>query len=41
LIDGEVVAGRDKGFLKRLLGGGWPDPEAVVAELKKRQIPSP
>lgn len=32
----EVVAGREKGFLTRLLGGGWPDPEDVVATLGKR-----
>lgn len=35
--DGELVAGRGCGLLRRLLGGGWPDPDEVVAELGKRQ----
>jgi hypothetical protein len=37
LIDGEVVASREKGFLTRLLGGGWPDPRSVVDAVRDRQ----
>lgn len=35
-VDGETVASRQKGFLTRLLRGGWPDPEAVVAAVEER-----
>lgn len=36
LVDGEVVASRGGGMLKRVLGGGWPDPEQVVAAIEAR-----
>ena len=36
LLDGEVIASRERGLLKRLLGGGWPDPEAIVDEIQRR-----
>jgi len=35
-LDGEHVAGRNQGFLTRLLGGGWPDPDDVVEALRER-----
>ncbi len=40
VVDGTVVACRGGNLLTRLVGGGWPDPEAVVAkiaELQRRQ----
>lgn len=37
LVDGSVIASRDKGFLTRILGGGWPDPEDVVEKVKERR----
>lgn len=36
LVDGKVVASRSRGFLSRLLGGGWPDPGAVVKAIRSR-----
>ena len=36
VADGEVIASREGGFFKKLLGGGWPDPDEVVEELRKR-----
>jgi hypothetical protein len=36
-IDGEVVASRNAGFVARLLGGGWPDPNGVVRAVQSRQ----
>lgn len=41
LLDGELIASREKGFLTRLFGGGWPEPDLVVEELKKRQQKAP
>jgi hypothetical protein len=34
LVDGEVVASRGGSMLKRVLGGGWPDPEEVIAKIE-------
>jgi hypothetical protein len=34
VVDGEVVASRGGNVLSRLLGGGWPDPEDVVAKIE-------
>ena len=31
VVDGKVIASRGGSMLKKLLGGGWPDPEDVVA----------
>ena len=36
LVDGEVVARRGGNLWRRLLGGGWPDPDAVVAAVQAR-----
>jgi hypothetical protein len=36
VVDGEVIATRSRSPLKRLLGGGWPEGEAVIAEIRKR-----
>jgi hypothetical protein len=36
-LDGELIAARANGFLVRLLGGGWPDPDAVVEAVRSRQ----
>lgn len=33
LVDGELVAARGGNLLTRLLGGGWPDPEDVIAKI--------
>lgn len=35
LVDGELIASRGGGFFKRLLGGGWPDPDEVVDEIEQ------
>lgn len=40
LLDGEVIASREKGVLTRLLGGGWPDPEDVVEVVRERLKPT-
>ena len=41
IVDGEVIAGRGRssgdGFMKRLFGGGFPDPEEVVARIEELQ----
>jgi hypothetical protein len=39
VLDGEVIASRKAGLLTRLFGGGWPDPEAVVAAIEARRKP--
>jgi hypothetical protein len=31
VVDGKVIASRGGSMLKKLLGGGWPDHEEVVA----------
>ena len=36
IVDGEVIASREQGFLKRLLGGGWPAYEVILRELQRR-----
>lgn len=37
VVDGVVVASRQKKLLTLLFGGGWPDPEAVVAAIEARR----
>ena len=37
IVDGEVIASRERGFLKRLLGGGWPDDEIILRDIQWRQ----
>lgn len=41
VVDGEVVATRSGGLLKKVLGGGWPEPEAVVAAIEQKRGPKP
>ena len=36
LVDDEVVATREGGLLRRLLTGGWPDPDEVVELVRAR-----
>lgn len=40
-VDGEVIAGRGRakegGFMQRLLSGGWPDAEDVIAKIEAIQ----
>ena len=38
LADGELVASKEKGFLTHFTGGGWPDPDEVVAKLLQRGL---
>lgn len=39
-VDGKVVASREKKLLTRLFGGGWPDPDTVVAAIRGgRKVP--
>ena len=33
VVDGKVIASRGGSMLKKLLGGGWPDPEEVVEKI--------
>jgi hypothetical protein len=37
LVDDAVVASRGGGFMTKVLGGGWPDPDKVVAAIRERQ----
>ena len=34
VVDGETIASRGGNLLTRALGGGWPDPEAVIAKIE-------
>ena len=34
VVDGEVIASRGGGVLQRVLGGGWPDPQDVIARIE-------
>lgn len=36
VADGEVIASKKGGLLAGLFGGGWPDPDAVIAALRPR-----
>jgi predicted Rdx family selenoprotein len=36
LVDGEVIATRTRGFWQRLVGGGWPDHEAILSDMQRR-----
>jgi hypothetical protein len=36
LVDGQVVASRQPSVLQRVMGGGWPDPEEVIAAISAR-----
>jgi hypothetical protein len=36
LADGEVIASRGGSMLKRVLGGGWPDPAEVIEKIEAR-----
>jgi hypothetical protein len=36
LVDGELIASRSRGFVSRLMTGGWPDPDAVITALRAR-----
>lgn len=36
-MDGEVVARKGGSLFTRLLGGGWPDEQAVVDEIARRR----
>lgn len=35
LLDGERIASRSKGW-QRLLGGGWPEHQDVIEEIRRR-----
>ena len=37
VVDGKVIASRGGSMMKRLLGGGWPDPDEVVEKLEALQ----
>jgi hypothetical protein len=37
LVDGQVIASRGGNMLKRVLGGGWPDPDEVIQKLEAIQ----
>lgn len=37
LVDGEVIASRGGNMLQRVLGGGWPDAEDVIAKIEARR----
>lgn len=34
VVDGKTIASRGGNLLTRALGGGWPDPEAVIAKIE-------
>lgn len=37
LVDGKVIASRGGNALQKVLGGGWPDPEDVIAKIEALQ----
>ena len=37
LVDGERVAWRESRGWRRMLGGGWPEAEEVIAKIRERQ----
>ena len=37
LVDGKVIASRGGNMLQKVLGGGWPDPEDVIAQIEMLQ----
>jgi hypothetical protein len=39
LVDGKVIASRGGSMLKKVLGGGFPDPEDVIAKIEALQQP--
>jgi hypothetical protein len=41
LVDGELIASRGGSMLKRVLGGGWPDPDEVIAKIEALQQARP
>lgn len=36
VADGELIATKKGNFLTKLLGGGWPEPNAVVEALRAK-----
>lgn len=36
VVDGVTIASKKKNLLTSLIGGGWPDPDEVVAAIEKR-----
>lgn len=34
VVDGQVIASRGGSRLEKALGGGWPDPEEVIARIE-------
>ena len=36
LADGELIAQRDGGLLKKLFGAGWPVEAEVIAKIRER-----
>ena len=34
--DGQVIASKEKGLLKRAFGNPWPDPQVVIEALRAR-----
>ena len=41
VVDGKVIASRGGNLLSKMLGGGWPDPEQVIAAIEALQQPKP
>lgn len=41
IVDGEPIAKRGGNWLTRPLGAGWPDFEALLAELEQRKNAGP
>lgn len=41
VVDGKVIASRGGSMMKRLLGGGWPDPDEVVEKIEALQQQQP
>ena len=37
-VDGELIASRGGNMLKRVLGGGFPDPEEVIQKIEALQL---
>ena len=37
VVDGRVIASRGGNVLQKMFGGGWPDPEDVIAKIEALQ----
>lgn len=41
VVDGQTIASRGGNVFTKLIGGGWPDPEDVIAKIEALQRAKP